>query len=296
MKSTQAYALLFLFSFTSQLALADQEADRGAISAAADSYSEAFNSRDAQALAAHWSPEALYTNPLTGKVVEGRDAIRAEFESILESVGELRVELSVESIEFVSPSVAIEEGVATLLRDDAPPSESYYSAVHVKHAGEWLLDRVTEQDAPEPPPSNYEKLKQLEWLVGEWVDGDDSSSIQTSCQWTRNKNFLTRSFTVSIGDSIDMAGMQVIGWDAAAESIRSWTFDSDGGFAEGVWSESADGWHIAKTGTLPDGGRSSSVNIVTKVDDNQFKWRSVNRVVDGQVLPNLDEVLVVRAR
>ena len=48
---------------TSRLEAADQEADRAAIEKAIASYTAAFNARDAGALAAHWGPEAVYTNP-----------------------------------------------------------------------------------------------------------------------------------------------------------------------------------------------------------------------------------------
>ena len=40
--------------------------------------------------------------------------------------------------------------------------------------------------------------------------------------------------------------------------------------------------------------RSSSVNIITYVDDNTFTWQSVNREAGGELLPNVDEVVVVR--
>ena len=100
---------------------------------------------------------------------------------------------------------------------------------------------------------------------------------------------ITRSFTVSIEDQIDMAGMQFIGWDPAAKQIRSWVFDSDGGFAEGRWTKKEDRWSITTTGTLPDGATASSVNVITRVDDDQFKWQSVNRTASGALLPNIDE-------
>ena len=61
----------------------DQAADKAAIEKAIKSYTAAFNAQDAKALAAHWSPEAVYINPLTGSQVEGREAIAKEFTAIL---------------------------------------------------------------------------------------------------------------------------------------------------------------------------------------------------------------------
>jgi uncharacterized protein (TIGR02246 family) len=272
---------------------ADQAADKAAIEQAIESYTAAFNARDANALAAHWSPEAVYINPLTGSQVEGREAITKEFEAILSALKDIKLAVDVESIQFVSPNVAVENGVTSLISADGQPEESSYTAIHVKRSGKWTLDRVTEEDVP-VVLSHYEQLKELEWMMGTWVDGDDQARIQTTCQWTRNKNFITRSFTVSIQDRIDMAGMQIIGWDPGAKQIRSWVFDSDGGFAVGRWTKRDNRWSIATTGTLPDGGTASSVNVITRVDDNHFKWKSVNRTAGDELLPNIDEVVVVR--
>jgi hypothetical protein len=177
---------------------------------------------------------------------------------------------------------------------DGQAEESSYTAIHVKRDGKWLLDRVTEKDVP-VVLSHYDQLKELEWMIGSWIDGDDQARVETTCTWTRNKNFITRSFTVSVQDRIEMAGMQIIGWDPAAKQIRSWLFDSDGGFGEGRWTKKDNRWFITTTGTTPDGLSSTSVNVITHVDDNQFTWQSANRTIDGRLMPNIDEVVVVRS-
>ena len=274
---------------------ADQAADRAAIEKAVQSYTAAFNNSDAEALAAHWGPEAVYVNPRTGRQVEGREAIATEFEALLQERNDTKLSVDVESIRFLSPTVAVEQGKAVLVSPDGKPEENLYTAIHVKRDGKWLLDRISEEDTP-VVLSNYERIKELEWMIGSWVDGDNQDRVETTCKWTRNRNFITRSFTVAVQDRIEMAGMQIIGWDPVAKEIRSWVFDSDGGFAEGRWTKKGKQWYITTSGTTPDGRKASSVNIMTCVDDDRFRWQSVNRMVDGQLLPNLDEVLVVRAR
>ena len=91
-------------------------------------------------------------------------------------------------------------------------------------------------------------------MVGSWVDQDDEATVVTQCNWTRNNNFLMRSFTVQIRDRIDMAGMQIIGWDPAAKQIRSWVFDSDGGFGQGTWKKKDNRWYIQQAASCPTGG------------------------------------------
>ena len=133
-------------------------------------------------------------------------------------------------------------------------------------------------------------------MVGSWIDNDEDEdvTIQTDCDWTKNQNFMTRSFAVVVGDQVDMAGMQIIGWDPVAKQIRSWVFDSDGGFAEGKWTRKGDRWLIQQTGTLSDGSKSSAVNIMKQIDNDSFTWQSVQRSVNGDLLPDVDEVTVVR--
>jgi uncharacterized protein (TIGR02246 family) len=270
-----------------------QAADETAIRKAVEAYVAAFNQADAKALAALWSPEAVYTNPLSGEQVAGRAEIEKQFAAIFAQAKGAKLEAKTESIRFVSPNVAVEQGTAKVTRPDQKPEDSDYTAVYVKRDGQWLLDRVTEEDVP-VVPSHYEQLKELEWMIGTWVDQDEQNRIETTCQWTKNQNFITRFFTVSIRDRIEMAGLQIVGWDPAAKRIRSWVFDSDGGFGEGVWSKKDKRWYVQTTGVTGDGSKTSAVNIFTYVDNNTFTWQSVNRVSGGELLPNVDEVTVVR--
>ena len=268
-----------------------QATEAGAIRKAVEAYVTAFNQADAKALADLWAPEAVYSNPLSGEQVVGRKAIEEQFKELFAAVKAAKLEATTVSIDFVSPNVAIEQGIAKVIRPDEAPEETEYSAVYVKQGGQWLLDRVTEEVVP-IVASHYEHLQELEWMVGSWVDHDDAATVVTECSWTRNNNFLTRSFAVQVGDQIDLAGMQIIGWDPAARQIRSWVFDSDGGFGQATWSKKGNRWFVQQSGVLPDGRKSSSVNIITYVDDNTCTLQSINRTVDGELLPNIAEVQI----
>jgi hypothetical protein len=114
-------------------------------------------------------------------------------------------------------------------------------------------------------------------MIGCWVDKEDNVDVKTECQWTKNQSFITRSFTVAVRGEINMSGMQIIGWDPAAKTIRSWTFDSDGGFAEATWTCKKDRWFIRNKGILADGRKASMVNAIKQVDQNAFTWQTVER-------------------
>jgi len=268
-------------------------ADEAAIRKADEVYVRAFNNHDAKALADAWSPEAVYLIRATGAQVVGRAAIAEQFTALFKDQPEVKLELSVESVQFVSPNVAVEHGTAKTLAPKAGPEETEYSAVFVRRDGQWLLDRVTDE-AKEAAPSRYEQLKPLEWMIGRWVDKADNVDIKTECQWTKNQSFITRSFTVAVQGQINMSGMQFIGWDPVAKTIRSWTFDSDGGFAEATWTLKKDRWFIQNNGVLADGRRASMVNVIKPVDQNSFTWQTVERTAGGELLPNINEVLIVR--
>jgi uncharacterized protein (TIGR02246 family) len=289
-------ALVVLFSCVALTApcVGGQAEEEEAIRKSDNAYVDAYNRHDAKRLASLWSPGAVYVDPSTGDSAVGRDAIEKMFAQTLADVGDAKLEVNVKSINFVSPNVAIENGIARVVRPKAEAEETEYSAVFMKLDGQWLLDRVTEEETPAPPPSNYDHLKELDWMVGSWVDQDDRATVQTDCEWTKNKNFMTRSFAAVIGDSVDMAGMQFIGWDPTAKRIRSWVFDSDGGYSEGKWTRKENRWVIQQTGVLPDGRKTSAVNIIKRIDDDSFTWQSVQRDVGGDVLPDVDEVLIVR--
>ena len=54
------------------------------------------------------------------------------------------------------------------------------------------------------------------------------------------------------------------------------------------------GGQCATKFTLPDGGRASAVHVMTRDNDDSFRWKSVSRVIDGSLQPDIDEVTFIR--
>ena len=131
----------------------EPSADEAAIRKADAAYVQAFNKHDAKALADAWSPEAVYLNRVTGAEVVGRVAIAEQFAALFKDQPEVKLDLSVASIQFVSPNVAVEQGTAKTLTPKTAPEEEEYSAVFVRRDGQWLLDRVTEKAKEGAPPA-----------------------------------------------------------------------------------------------------------------------------------------------
>ncbi len=263
------------------------------IRGAVEAYVTAFNSQDVESLSKMWTSDGVYTMRSSGEQVLGRDSIAAQFKTILEdqqTAPKLTVETA--SIEFVSPRVAIERGTAVVTRGE-DESETEYSAVYVKDGDEWLIDRITEEELM-VTPSHYENLKGLEWMIGEWVDAGEGFTIEMDCNWTAKQNYISRKYSVSSEDGFESSGLQVIGWDAKQQTVRSWLFDSEGGFISGTWTEHDGEWVVQSVATLADGSSGSFTSIFRPQDDGTYTWQKINRVVDGKLLPNIDEVVIQR--
>jgi hypothetical protein len=81
---------------------------------------------------------------------------------------------------------------------------------------------------------------------------------------------------------------QRIGWDAVNELVRSWVFDSTGGWGEGYWHREGNKWVVGASAILADGGTGGSTNIYEFKDANTVLYRSIDRDVDGQPLADIE--------
>ncbi len=300
MQMTTRIVMLILFSNPLAAQVPAQEEpsstmdnERSVIERAIQSYVAAFNAQDAKAMAQHWSPEGVYISKLTGERVVGREAIAAAFAEIFAAQGKRQLKVSTESIEFISPNVALERGTATVEYPDESTIETAYRGIYVRRDGRWLIDRITEDRSPNDG-SRYHQLKELEWIIGDWVDQAGDDMIRIECKWTKNRNYISRAYTVNVGGQIDSSGLQIIGWDPKKKQIHSWLFDSNGGFVDGTWTKKGDRWFVQSVATLADGSAGSFTSIFHPLDQDSYSWQKVHRVVDGKILPNIDEVVVTR--
>ncbi len=268
------------------------EKDEQAIRGGSQKFVEAFNRRDARAIGAMFTDDGDYTDE-TGTVYSGRKAITDDFARYFATSKGRTIRVHVDAVRFVTPEVAIVDGTSAVEPPaEGPPVIGRYTSVRVKRGGKWLVAAVRESAVP--VPSNYEHLQQLEWMLGEWLDADEKTSVHTTVRWGANKNFLIREFTVKVADRSVMSGTQRIGWDPKRKQIKSWVFDSEGGVSEGLWVRDGNRWVIRTSANLRDGSHGSATGIITMIDDDTFTWQSRNRVIDGEAQDDIEEVRVVR--
>ncbi|MGO9567949.1 MAG: YybH family protein [Desulfomonilaceae bacterium] len=253
-----------------------------------DSYIKAFNSNDATALSHLWAEDARYEDE-TGEVYKGRKEIQGAFNQFFGDNKGIAFKMSISKVNISSPTHAAVEGTSTVSLPGEEESESDFTAEFVNKDGKWLIASVGEA----PDSSNYHHLTELEWLIGEWADEKNAGQVETIAQWTANKNFITVSFAIQTNE-IDVEGTQIIGWDPVNKAIKSWTFDSNGSFAEGVWTKNGSRWQVRVSRIFSDGAKGSETNIYEPVNKNTFVWSTSTRVDNGQQLPNIDGIKIIR--
>ncbi len=272
---------------------ADRADDTRAIGALVEAFTKAFDAGDAAAVAATFTAGALVVDEEGARTL-GRAAIRDQFAASFKNTPGSRIALQVDSLRFLGLETALEEGRSTITPGNGagPPEISRFTAIYVKEDGHWLQAAV--RDEPAASLSVHDRLKELEWLVGQWVNESQEAVVFTTCKWADNGNFLLREFTVKALGKPVMSGSQRIGWDPVRRQFKSWVFDTEGGFVEAYWTRDGNQWLVKAEGVQQNGEPASATNIITRLGKDRIGWQSVNRTLGGAAVPGADEFTLVR--
>jgi uncharacterized protein (TIGR02246 family) len=218
----------------------ERESEVRAIIDLLTSFVKAYNEKDANVLGGLFTPDAEIEDE-GGKVTRGRDAIVERFSEIFKETGGDRLAVDTDSLRFLGTDIAIEEGTASLSTGaETPPRTNRYSVIYARQGGRWLHARIRDEQPDEISPQD--QLRQVNWMLGEWVNESDDGIVKTHCKWSEDGNFLLRDFAVKVEGRIALRGTQRIGWDAQRKQFRMWVFDDQGGFAEGLLSRDGNRW------------------------------------------------------
>jgi uncharacterized protein (TIGR02246 family) len=283
-----------LGSGSSPVRAADPDPQEAAVTRTAEAFVEAFEKGDAKAVASFWTPDGDYVDP-SGRVLNGRPAIEKDFANLFTENKGLKLRIEVASLKFPTPDTAVEDGTtAVLAPDGTAPSRARYSNFLVKKDGQWFLASVRE--AAYVAPSNYENLRGLEWVIGEWQDENPGGELaRVSFEWAPDQNFIVSTRTVETKEGVLDRGTQWIGWDPVTKQIRSWNFEADGGFGEGAWTKDGDKWIIKTTSVLADGSKVTATNVVNPISADSISLQSKEQTLDGKALPDTEETKMKRA-
>jgi uncharacterized protein (TIGR02246 family) len=248
---------------------------------------EAFNKGDAEALAALFAEKGELVDE-NGNVYAGREQISGLFKAFFERFPKAELQMEVTGVRTVGDSLAIEEGVRLITVPESDvAAQVRYAAVRDKVGDSWPIASYSEF-ADDPPPTPAEMLSAVSFLVGDWIDESPDGKTTISYRWEDDGNFLLGDYTLAVAGMPESRSHQRIGWDPLEGVIRSWTFDSDGGYSTGEWVATEAGWVIKSEATMPDGTTGSATVTVTPTDADHFIVRSSDRIIGGVDEPEFE--------
>ena len=247
-------------------------------------YVDAFNRGDMAALASVWAPDAEYVNE-SGTVTKGRDSIVGLFKQYATNLKGTKLTLKVTSVRPLKGDIALQDGTSAYAKPDGTIDEGRFTAVWFKNDGKWQLRSVRDLPDDTDAASPTGRLKELQWMVGNWEGGN--GAVTVAVRWAVNQAFLHYEYKMKSGDT-DMIVVQLVGFDPLSNQIKSWMFDSQGGYGEGLWTRDGNSWTGQTAGVLPSGQTGTAINIIHYIDDDNCTFQVRDREVGGQPIPDAE--------
>lgn len=282
-----AVAILTLFLGTQ---CQKSDSDIAEVKNVAASFKEALASHDASKLTPLLTSDVTDYDLSEHTSIFGRDNVANFLACQIEAKNKPDITIQIEHLKHKGPDLIHAIG---LFETSTQTEQIAFSVDFKKEENSWKIAQITHL-LLQPAPSQYEHLKGLNWLTGSWTNQDEGTSFTTTYGWGANKNFLKQQFNLQILGHKQLSGEQIIGWDPTIQAITSWIFDSDGGFGQGSWFQDGDNWYVTTKFTLSDGRKSSATYVYSPVDADTYTFSSIQRDVDGDILPNIGPFIAVK--
>lgn len=254
---------------------------------------ELYNAHKSKELAELYAADArmVYRD---GTEINGREEIAKSLAAAFAEMPKSAISVSVDSIRFLTPDVAVEEGTTSDFPDgETLAARSRYVVLHVKKNGKWSMQSVRVEE--EESTSAYRDLQPLEWLVGDWIDEGRTENVETTFRWDDDKSFLLEEFKVVREGAVVLRGSQRIGWDPQAKQVRSWIFDNAGGFSEALWTRQGDAWISKSKGVSANGESTSATRTLQRVTADQAIVNLKDRLAGEEALDDVTITMVRKA-
>jgi len=258
-------------------------------------FAKAYGTADAKALAEFFTDDVVVTDP-EGVETRGKKAVAEMYAGAFQENPGLKLESEVAEVRFITPDVARVEGQSRLSSVKGDASEfTRFSSLLVRKDGKWQAAEIREFTAPAEDVAPYERLRELEWMVGHWVDDSGNNKVEADVRWADNNSYLVRTYNAQVQGEKPLSGTMFIGWDPQSGQIKSWNFDSEGGHGEGLWTRTNENeWIVKAQGVLRDGRPTSATQVHTILNKDSVKTNSIDRIIGGQVAPDIVDVVMVR--
>ncbi len=256
-------------------------------------YEKAFAAGDAAKISAMWSDKGTYIDT-DGWEYSGRKAIEDRYKEFFARPKKGNISLTVQSVQPIGGSAAIEKGLATFKDSQGNElSSCTYTVVHVLNNGRWEIASAT--DHGEVDAQDKVSIKDLSWMLGTWTAKGENGQATVSTRLANGDHFLITRFILKDDQGKGREEMQITGFDPTQNALVSWIFDSNGGFGQARWYKSGKGWESRMTRVTHGGQRLAAVNYWDPSDPNSFCWQSTKRVFEGMALPDSEKITVTRS-
>ncbi|CAN5487855.1 hypothetical protein BH11PLA2_BH11PLA2_46540 [soil metagenome] len=256
----------------------------------AQEYAEAFNKGDAKALAAMWT-ENGESREANGETFVGRTAIEKVYTQLFAKNIGAKIEVLVKSVRFPAKDMAVEEG---LIRQTTGakglPATTSYVAVHAREGGQWKIALSSEAGV------GQDRLEDLDWLLGEWTTKVKDNDVKLSFVRDPKKPVITATFTKTAMGKEPVSGTIRIALDPETGRIRSWGFEDDGAHSQSLWTCDGKSWLLESRGVLANGTPTSAVIVLQRVAADAVTWRTVDRFLGDEHLPDTTPMRLTKVK
>ncbi len=261
-------------------------ADMETLEQSAITFVKAFNKGDAETISNLFVPDGEVVLD-TGALISGRKALQDHYTNVFSAPSRPEAALETNSVRFISPEVAVEDGTVHLTYASGEISSHHFTSVHLRQEdGSWLYASVRDETGDHALPN--EKLLALQWIIGDWVMQTQEGDTWISFNWSESGPYIdAKALTQAAGIRSTAATFRV-GWNEHTESFNSWAFDDEGGFNHSNWTMSGPNRWILKTNGITAAGETNNATQIFEVDSSgeSFTWSKRDQIIAGEVQPS----------
>jgi uncharacterized protein (TIGR02246 family) len=257
-------------------------------------YVTAYNQMDVAKLVNLFTQDGTLVDSENG-ATRGREAITREFTDAFAEPSTYTLDGKTESVRLITPDVAQAEGVSRLVSPREATIVNQFVALLARQGNAWRIVEIREHAAPAESVNLYDRLKELEWMVGKWVDESEDAQVSTTVRWGQGKAYLVRDYSVKVKGEPATSGLMIIAWDPQSAQIKSWIFNADGSRGEGSWTRATDNqWVVKAQGSTRDGRPTSATQIISLVNKDAIRTSSTDRIIGGEIARDIEDIIMVR--
>jgi uncharacterized protein (TIGR02246 family) len=269
--------------------------DEAAIHKALEEFVNAFNENDGKKIATALTANAEFIDDDSNRVA-GAAAISEMLGNFFAANKGAKLQITPQGPRVVAPGVVVEDGESIVtVPEKKTQSVRRFTAVYAKVDGSWKIASVREY--PEEPEviTAEERLQDLAWFVGEWMDEGGDTLVLNSVRLSADKSHLIREFTVKQEGEELLRGMQWIGIDPLTGTIKGWSFDNAGGRSESTWTRNGPEWLVRATGVTSDGDVSGATYLLKPLSKDRIELKVMHKVIGDVVEADSTAIMVRKA-